>query len=141
MQSQVPNGLAPGGLQVVANPVPAASDPVGVRTWLGANLPTANAQNPDQVTVTQTAQRAILSWQTFNVGQNTTLTFQQQLGGVAQPGWVVLNRVVGQLNPQTGLGDPGRGARPWPNSPGRSRPTERFSSSTRTGSCSGPPPR
>jgi filamentous hemagglutinin family protein len=112
LQSQVPDGLQAGGLQVVANPVPAVSDSVGVRTWQGANLPTANAQNPDQITVVQTDPRAILSWQTFNVGQNTTLTFQQQLGGVAQPSWVVLNRVVGQLNPLTGLRDPSQAPAP-----------------------------
>ncbi len=106
MHPNVPDGLTVGGLQVVANPVPAASDPVGTHTWQGADLPTASAQNPDQVTVVQTDPRAILSWQTFNVGSNTTLTFQQQVGGVAQPSWVVLNRVVGQLNPTTGLRDP-----------------------------------
>ena len=102
----VPNGLAVGGLQPVAKPVAASADPTGLNTWQGASLPTASASNPDQVTIVQTAPDAVLSWQTFNVGRDTTLTFQQQKAGVNQPSWIVLNRVVGQLDPSTGMRDP-----------------------------------
>jgi filamentous hemagglutinin family protein len=104
----VADGLNPGGLvPAVAQITPLAADPTaaGVQTWQGASLPTASASNPNQVTIVQTAPRAVLSWTTFNVGLNTTLTFQQQLNGTPQPSWVALNRVVGQLNPMTGLRD------------------------------------
>ena len=102
----VPNGLAPGGLQIAPNLTTAAQDKVGVRTWQGANLPTSDPNNPNNVSVVQTQQQAVLSWTTFNVGQQTTLTFQQQ------PSWVVLNRVVGQLDPSTGLRIPGQAPAP-----------------------------
>jgi len=101
----VPDGLGVGGLQPVAKPVAASADPTGLNTWQGASAPTASATNPDQITIVQTDPRALLSWQTFNVGRNTTLTFQQQIKGVDQASWVVLNRVVGQIDPATGLRD------------------------------------
>ncbi|MBA3811185.1 MAG: filamentous hemagglutinin N-terminal domain-containing protein, partial [Caulobacteraceae bacterium] len=107
MASQVPNGLTIGGLApAVTQITSAADDPTGIRTWQGAQLPTADAGDPNQVKVVQTDARAILSWETFNVGRETTLTFQQTSNGVAQPSWVALNRVVGQINPLTGLRDP-----------------------------------
>lgn len=108
VSSGVPDGLVLGGLMPVANPVLAANDTAGLNTWQGANAPTqsAGANGAVNVDVQQTAQRAVLDWQTFNVGPKTTLTFDQSQGGVAQPGWVVLNRVVGQLDPSTGLRNP-----------------------------------
>jgi filamentous hemagglutinin family protein len=104
----VPNGLAAGGLQPVANPVAAANDPTGLNTWQNATLPTETVAANGAVTVTvqQTAPQAIASWTTFNVGANTTLNFNQSQNGVAEPGWVILNRVVGQLDPTTGLVNP-----------------------------------
>ncbi|MQT72112.1 filamentous hemagglutinin N-terminal domain-containing protein, partial [Pseudomonas sp. FSL R10-0071] len=39
------------------------------------------------VTIEQTADKAILNWETFNVGRNTTVDFQQQSN------WAALNRV------------------------------------------------
>lgn len=105
LASTVPDGLGLGGLQPVAHPVPASADPTGLNTWQGANAPAADDANHN-VTVVQTAPRAVLSWETFNVGKNTTLTFQQTQNGTAQPGWLVLNRVVGQIDPLTGMRDP-----------------------------------
>jgi filamentous hemagglutinin family protein len=104
----VPDGLVVGGLAPVANPVSAANDPTGLSTWQGANAPTQTKGSNGAVTVTvqQTAARAVLDWQTFNVGANTTLNFDQSQNGVAQPDWVVLNRVVGQIDPTTGLRNP-----------------------------------
>src|SRR3546814_8741853 len=58
-----------------------------------------------EVTVTQTETRAILSWETFNIGRETTLVFDQKRDGTAQTDWVALNRVVGQLDPATGRRD------------------------------------
>src|SRR5579859_4471977 len=88
-------GLTPAVTQIT----PVSADTTGVATWQGANLPTASAANPNHVTVHQTAQRAVLSWTSFNVGQNTTLTFNQQ----GNASWVALNRVVGGIDLATGL--------------------------------------
>jgi len=86
----VPNGLVPGGLQVA--PGVAAGSP----QWQNANLPTQSTANGQTtVTVTQTAPKAILTWQTFNVGKNTTADFDQSAG--TQNGtnnWVALNRIL-----------------------------------------------
>lgn len=79
--SSVPDGLAEGGLRVDTASLTAG--------WANANAPVQTTQ-PDgrtQVTVTQTGERAILNWESFNVGRNTTLRFEQQ------PSWAVLNRV------------------------------------------------
>ena len=100
--STVPDGLVAGGLQPVAKPVLAAADPTGLNTWQGAAAPTTGS-GPDDVVVVQKDPRAVLSWTTFNVGQHTSLTFKQQQNGVDQASWVVLNRVVGQLDPTTDL--------------------------------------
>ncbi|MBB1627367.1 hypothetical protein A9974_19225 [Achromobacter sp. UMC71] len=82
--SSVPDGLAEGGLKVDANPLTAG--------WLNARPLSAGSQavagGRTVVTVEQTADKAILNWETFNVGRNTTVAFQQQ--GTA---WSVLNRV------------------------------------------------
>ncbi len=82
--SSVPDGLAEGGLKVDANPLTAG--------WLNARPLSAGSQTASGgrtvVTVEQTADKAILNWETFNVGRNTTVAFQQQ--GAA---WSVLNRV------------------------------------------------
>src|ERR1700733_3711479 len=100
--SVVPNGLGPGGLMPVANPVSAAQDTTGLQTWEGAQLPTqsSNANGGVDVTIRQTQSSAILSWQSFNIGSKTTLTFDQQ----GNANWVALNRVVGSLAPSQILG-------------------------------------
>ena len=86
----VPNGLAIGGLQVA----PGAA-------WSGANVPTQSASGGQaDVTVNQTAPQAILNWQTFNVGAQTTLIFNQQ----GNTNWIALNRVIGNLGPSQILG-------------------------------------
>ncbi|WP_407180783.1 filamentous haemagglutinin family protein [Bradyrhizobium sp. STM 3562] len=87
--SGVPNGLVPGGL------VP--NMPAG---WSGANGPTQNVSGGQtNVTIQQTAPQAILNWQTFNVGAQTTVNFNQQAST-----WTALNRVVGNLGPSQILG-------------------------------------
>jgi filamentous hemagglutinin family protein len=89
--SSVPNGLAVGGLQTA--PGATSNSPL----WLNANLPTQSggANGQTVVNVQQTAQDAILTWQTMNVGRQTTLNFDQS-GGNQTNGtnnWVVLNRI------------------------------------------------
>ncbi|RUL63080.1 filamentous hemagglutinin N-terminal domain-containing protein [Dyella dinghuensis] len=90
--SPVPNGLTPGGL-VVAPGV--GSDP---SLWQNANLPTQTTSNGQTtVQVKQTAQKAILTWSSFNVGTNTELYFNQSGGNQtngSNNNWIVLNRVI-----------------------------------------------
>src|ERR1700676_1160381 len=92
----VPNGLAPGGLQVAPGATP------GSPLWQGANLPTqTSASGQTNVNVQQTAPQAILNWTTFNVGAQTTVNFNQQ----GNANWVALNRVVGSIAPSQILGN------------------------------------
>ena len=79
--SGVPDGLAEGGLKVDSSSLSAG--------WLNAHAP-VQSQSPDgrsTVTIQQTGDRAILNWETFNVGKRTTVDFKQQAD------WAVLNRV------------------------------------------------
>jgi filamentous hemagglutinin family protein len=101
----VPDGLVIGGLQVAPNLTTAANDATGLHTWDGASLPKQDAGNPNQIDIIQTNPQAVLDWTTFNVGQHTIVDFEQQQNGVAQPSWIALNRVVGQLMPN-GLRNP-----------------------------------
>ena len=75
----VPDGLGEGGLKV---------DNSLTQGWLNAKGP-QQTQDGGKTTVKieQTADKAILNWETFNVGRNTTVDFQQQAD------WAVLNRV------------------------------------------------
>ena len=77
--SNVPDGLGKGGLQV---------DNSLTQGWTNAKGPTqSQSGGKTTVTIEQTADKAILNWETFNVGRNTTVDFQQQSS------WAVLNRV------------------------------------------------
>ncbi|MEZ7178746.1 filamentous hemagglutinin family protein [Pseudomonas mosselii] len=76
----VPNGLGEGGLKVDENPL--------TKGWQNAKAPQqSQVGGRMQVLIEQTADKAILNWETFNVGRDTTVKFDQQ----AQ--WAVLNRV------------------------------------------------
>ncbi|RQO62969.1 hypothetical protein DBV14_03025 [Variovorax sp. KBW07] len=78
--SDVPDGLVEGGLKVDTNSLTAG--------WHNANAPVpGTAGGRTTVTVQQTGDKAILNWETFNVGRNTTVDFKQQAE------WAVLNRV------------------------------------------------
>ncbi|MHC8327167.1 filamentous haemagglutinin family protein [Pseudomonas sp. LB1P83] len=75
----VPDGLGEGGLKV---------DNSLTQGWLNAQAPEqTQADGKTTVKVQQTADKAILNWETFNVGRNTTVDFQQQSN------WAVLNRI------------------------------------------------
>lgn len=82
--NNVPNGLGQGGLQAAPD---IAIDPT---LWQGAKGPVQSAGKDGRtdVTVEQTQQKSILTWDSFNVGRETDLTFTQ-----AGADWVVLNRV------------------------------------------------
>jgi len=103
--SSVPNGLATGGLVPdsglastgVANPV---------TTWANATTPTQTTSNGETtVTVVQTGQQALLNWQTFNIGANTTLQFDQSAGGSNVGNWVAINKVANSISPAQILGN------------------------------------
>lgn len=75
----VPDGLGDGGLKV---------DNSLTQGWLNAKGPQqTQADGKTNVKIEQTADKAILNWETFNVGRNTTVEFAQQSN------WAVLNRV------------------------------------------------
>lgn len=77
--SNIPDGLGKGGLLV---------DNSLTQGWTNAKGPTqTQAGGKTTVTIEQTADKAILNWETFNVGRNTTVDFQQQSN------WAALNRV------------------------------------------------
>ncbi|HYV65639.1 MAG TPA: filamentous hemagglutinin N-terminal domain-containing protein, partial [Myxococcales bacterium] len=82
--ADVPNGLGPGGLELAPGMPP-----------IGASDPSQTARDGRiAVTVTQSQPRAILSWNTFNVGRETDVHFDQTAGGDNASSWVALNRVV-----------------------------------------------
>ena len=87
--SAVPNGLRAGGLVVAPGAVPVPTDG-GSGLWQGAELPRELVVNGrHEVTVEQTEQKAILTWESFNVGRDTTLSFDQEASN-----WIALNRVM-----------------------------------------------
>ncbi len=93
----VPNGLTIGGLQVAPG-VPvnlAAPRPTeNPALWQGARLPTQTiAAGVTNVSIKQTAQQALLNWETFNIGKQTTLTFNQSAGGANQNEWIAFNTI------------------------------------------------
>ncbi|MBB32004.1 MAG: hemagglutinin [Gemmatimonadetes bacterium] len=77
----IPDGLGEGGLQIDGS-IPFE------QAWHNAKGPVQTEQGGKvHVGIEQTADKAILNWETFNVGRNTTVEFQQQAD------WAVLNRV------------------------------------------------
>ncbi|AHF93378.1 filamentous hemagglutinin [Opitutaceae bacterium TAV5] len=88
--STVPNGMKPGGLVVMPGATP------GSGLWLGAAAPVETVEgNRALVTVKQEQQKAILTWESLNVGKETTLYFDQTAGGADAGEWIALNRVTG----------------------------------------------
>jgi filamentous hemagglutinin family protein len=92
--SNIPDGLGAGGLDKDTNSL--------TQSWINAQdaTQTVDANGNVVVNIKQTDAKSILSWQSFNIGQHTTLNFDQS-GGTQANGtndWVVLNRVN---NPNT----------------------------------------
>jgi filamentous hemagglutinin family protein len=81
--TNIPDGIAKGGLM----PDPGiAIDPT---LWRGADQPTQSVKDGQTaVDIKQFLPKAILTWETFNVGRNTTLNFKQDAAD-----WTVFNRV------------------------------------------------
>ncbi len=94
----VPNGLVLGGLKVapgvpanLSAPAP-GEDPT---LWQGANLPSQTVSSTQTtVNIKQTAQQALLNWETFNVGKQTTVNFDQTAGGANESEWVAFNTIT-----------------------------------------------
>jgi filamentous hemagglutinin len=86
--SDIPDGLADGGLKVDSNSLTAG--------WLNAAAPVQTAAGGRTVVgIRQTDDKAILNWESFNVGKNTTVQFDQK-GGAKPDGtnaWIALNRI------------------------------------------------
>ena len=83
--------MAPGVPAKLSAPAP-GEDP---SLWQGANLPTqsvAGAQTT--VDIKQTAQQALLNWETFNVGKETTVNFDQTSGGANASEWIAFNTIT-----------------------------------------------
>ncbi|WP_428382606.1 filamentous haemagglutinin family protein [Nevskia ramosa] len=107
--SDVPNGLAAGGLQVAASAMNQLSTCAATNScaWQNANLPVQTSSGAQTtVTVQQTAKKAILSWDSFNIGRETTLNFDQRAGTQADGSndWIALNRVSANASPSRILG-------------------------------------
>jgi filamentous hemagglutinin family protein len=94
----VPNGLGVGGLQVAAGvPVDLANPQVGENPalWQGAKLPVQSVSGgKTKVVIEQMKQQALLTWQTFNIGKETTLKFDQSRGGKDVGKWIAVNEVL-----------------------------------------------
>jgi filamentous hemagglutinin family protein len=77
----VPEGMGVGGLQLNR---PATGALAPVQQQLGAQT---------RITIKQTQQQALLDWDSFNIGRNTHLLFDQSAGGVEVDRWIAFNRV------------------------------------------------
>ncbi|WP_024889655.1 filamentous haemagglutinin family protein [Luteimonas huabeiensis] len=76
----VPDGLGEGGLKIDENPLTAG--------WHNAKAPVQSERDGRvAVDIEQTGERAVLNWETFNIGRDTTVSFRQDAD------WAVLNRV------------------------------------------------
>ncbi|HEV7402377.1 MAG TPA: filamentous hemagglutinin N-terminal domain-containing protein, partial [Chthoniobacteraceae bacterium] len=93
----VPNGLVTGGLKVATG---------ADARWQGASLPRMTVQGGQTVvSIKQSDSRALLNWETFNVGKNTALVFDQSAGGDRIGQWIAFNKIIDpSLNPSQILG-------------------------------------
>lgn len=98
--SSVPNGLVTGGLVPDSGlKAPGVANPV--TTWTGANTPTQTTSGgKTTINIDQTQQNALLNWQTFNVGKDTTVNFNQQ----GNASWSALNKIASTGVPSQILG-------------------------------------
>lgn len=91
----ITGGLMPlGGVTATQNACGDSCSTLQLNTptsWQNANPTFTQTVKNGQyaVDITQTQSRAILNWETFNIGSNTSVKFEQQ-----SPGWTVLNRVT-----------------------------------------------
>lgn len=95
----VPDGITAGGLLPQGGATATSSCGLFCTTyqpsttdstlWQGANAPQQTVQGGKySVDITQTQSKAILNWDSFSIGRNTTLNFKQQSSD-----WIAFNRV------------------------------------------------
>ncbi|MDI4235724.1 filamentous hemagglutinin family protein [Bradyrhizobium sp. Arg237L] len=98
--SSIPNGLNIGGLVPSSGlAAPGVANPV--TNWVGANTPTQTTSNGQTtVNIEQTQSQAVLNWQSFNVGRDTTVNFNQQ----GNASWAALNRLASNASPSQIMG-------------------------------------
>jgi filamentous hemagglutinin family protein len=84
LKSGIPDGLASGGMQV--------ADPnAGGYAWVGSDAPTSvKTGDRTKITIEQTQQKSILTWETYNLSENTDLRYDQK----GNRDWISLNRVL-----------------------------------------------
>jgi filamentous hemagglutinin len=117
----IPNGIIIGGLvpkggvPTITNTTTSASGSTttyalpGAGAWTGVgglsqSTSTTGTTTSIVDTITQNSQEAVLNWQTFNIGQNTTLNFDQSAGGSSASQWVAINKVAANIAPSEILG-------------------------------------
>jgi filamentous hemagglutinin family protein len=85
----VANGLAAGGLVPDSGLTsPGIANPT--TSWQNAGTPVQTVENgKTTVTIQQTGQDAVLNWQTFNIGKDTTLDINQGAGD-----WIAFNEIT-----------------------------------------------
>ncbi len=80
----------------------------GANAWVNVGSLTdakqPGASTTDLVTVVQTAQQALLYWNSFNVGAHTELKFDQSAGGANVGDWVAINQIANSVAPSQILG-------------------------------------
>lgn len=94
--SNIPNGLVTGGLVPDTSGLksPGVANPVV--NWSGANTPTQTTNGgKTTVNIEQTQPTALLNWQTFNVGRDTTVNFDQK----GNTTWSALNKITSNTAP------------------------------------------
>ena len=105
--SSIPTSVStyayPAGASGTAN-VPASWTGVGGISQATYAAGTGQSAPATTVTIDQTSQQALLTWQSFNVGKNTTLDFDQSLGGSDVANWVAINKVAAGIAPSQILG-------------------------------------
>jgi filamentous hemagglutinin len=98
----VPDGIAPGGLMPAGGPPQVAGSTASTTSYVvptswsgvsGLTQSTSGNSVTDTVTQAPSSQQALLYWTTFNIGRNTTLSFDQSAGGANVNQWVAINQI------------------------------------------------
>lgn len=84
--------LAPSAFALDANALPSGGQPVGGEVSIPANPEMVDGRTT--LNITQTSDRAIIKWDSFNIGENATVNFIQKKDGVQNTAAMTLNRVA-----------------------------------------------
>jgi filamentous hemagglutinin len=80
------------GVLGCADAMCASTLPVAASNWVGRGSASMAPQVNNQMTIIQNSQRAILNWQSFNIGNGQTVRFDQRTGASS----IALNRIFDQ---------------------------------------------